>query len=159
MRRETLDLGIDSALGQPAWCRARPTSIDGDLENIRWTHDLGGESLPAASYGLFPNLKKRLLLAVLLWYCFDSAALEGFFMLFSWSMGGCLLFCYVFRLFGSVFSIRYVLALPDCFLGPGWGWFLGISSCPPPRSVSGLVWEIGPLICGTRHVSGVVVWV
>ena len=34
-----------------------------------------------------------------------------------------------------------------------------VSSCRPPRSVSGLVWVIGPLICGTRHVSGNFVWV
>ena len=33
--------------------------------------------------------------------------------------------------------------------------------CPayPPRSVSGLVWIIGPLICGTGHVSRVGDWV
>ena len=35
---------IDSAHDQPAWCRARPTSIDDGLENIRWVHGLGGES-------------------------------------------------------------------------------------------------------------------
>ena len=36
------------------------------------------------------------------------------------------------------------------------GWFSRILSCLPPRSVSGLVWVIGPPICCTEHVCGVV---
>ena len=47
-------------------------------------------------------------------------------------------------------------ASDSLFLGLGWGWFLGILSCLPPRSVSGLVWAIGPLIWGPGHVSRVV---
>ena len=50
---------IDAAHGQPARSPARPTNIDGGLEDIRWIHGLGGESLPAASYGILPNLKKK----------------------------------------------------------------------------------------------------
>ena len=38
--------------------RAKPTSIDGGLGDIRWINSLGGESLPTMSYGLLPNLKK-----------------------------------------------------------------------------------------------------
>ena len=55
-RRSTLDLRIDSAHGQPARCRARPTNTDDGLEDIRLIHGLGGESLPAASYGILTNL-------------------------------------------------------------------------------------------------------
>ena len=51
------DLDIGSAHGQPAWCRARSTSLDDGLEDIRWVHGLGGESLPAVFYVLLPNLK------------------------------------------------------------------------------------------------------
>ena len=43
----------------PARWRARSTSVDDGLEKIRWIHDLRGESLPAASYGILPNLKKK----------------------------------------------------------------------------------------------------
>ena len=60
MRRSTLDLDIDSAHAQPAWGRPRPTSIDDGLEDIRRTHGLGGESLPAASYGILSNLQKTI---------------------------------------------------------------------------------------------------
>ena len=58
MRRQTLDLDIDTAHGQPSWSRARPTSIDDGLEEIKWTHGLGGKSLPAASYGILLILEK-----------------------------------------------------------------------------------------------------
>ena len=57
-RRWAFDLVIDSAHGQSAWCRARPTRVDDGLEDIRWINGPGGESLPAAPYALFPNLKK-----------------------------------------------------------------------------------------------------
>ena len=60
VRRSTLDLKIDSVHGQPARCPARPTDIDDGLEDIRWIHALGGESLPAASYGILSNLKKTI---------------------------------------------------------------------------------------------------
>ena len=59
VRRSTLDLDIDSAHGQPARCPARPTNIDDGLEDISWVHGLGGESLPAASYGILPKLGKN----------------------------------------------------------------------------------------------------
>ena len=29
------------------------------FEEIRWIHVLGGKGLPAASYGILPNLKKK----------------------------------------------------------------------------------------------------
>ena len=58
VRRWTLDFDIDSAQGQPAWCRARPTRIGGGLENTTWVHGLRGESLPAASCGILSNLKE-----------------------------------------------------------------------------------------------------
>ena len=45
------------------------------------------------------------------------------------------------------------------FLGLGWGWFLRISFCGLLLSVPGLVWGVGPLICGIGHVSGVLAWV
>ena len=57
--RSTLDLNIDSSHGQPAWCPARRTNIDDGLEVIRWIRGLGGEGLPAASYGIPANLKKN----------------------------------------------------------------------------------------------------
>ena len=60
VRRSTLDLDIDSAHGQPSRYLARPTNSDDGLEDIRWAHGLGGESLVAASYGILPNLKKSL---------------------------------------------------------------------------------------------------
>ena len=60
MRRSTLDLNIDLTHIQPAQRPAKPTNIDDGLEDVRWIHCLGGESLPAASYGILPNLKKLL---------------------------------------------------------------------------------------------------
>ena len=39
-------------------------NLDNDLEDIRWIRGLGGEKLPAASYALLPNLKKRLFFAI-----------------------------------------------------------------------------------------------
>ena len=56
---KTFDLVVNSIQGRLAWCRARPTSVDDGLEDIRWIHGLGGESLPAASYVL-PNPNKIL---------------------------------------------------------------------------------------------------
>ena len=56
VRPSTLDLNIDAAHGKTAWCPARPTNKDYGLEDIKWIHGLGGESLPAASYGILPNL-------------------------------------------------------------------------------------------------------
>ena len=50
---------IDSAHGQPAFCRARSTSTDDGLEGIRLIHGLRSKRLPAASYGILPNLKKK----------------------------------------------------------------------------------------------------
>ena len=35
------------------------SSIDDGLEEIRWPHVLGGKSLPAASYDILPNIKKK----------------------------------------------------------------------------------------------------
>ena len=61
-RREAFDLDIESIHGQPASCRARrprPVNVDDGLEDIRWIRGLGGEKLPAASYALLPNLKKK----------------------------------------------------------------------------------------------------
>ena len=60
VRRLTLDLDMYSAHGQPAWCRARPASIDAGLEDIRWIHGLGRESLMAVSYVILPNPRKKL---------------------------------------------------------------------------------------------------
>ena len=34
-------------------------SIDDGLVEMRWMHALGGKSLPAASYGIVLNLKKK----------------------------------------------------------------------------------------------------
>ena len=64
VRRSTLDLNIDSDHGQPARCPARPTNVDDGLEAIRWIHGLGGESLPAASNGILPNVTKNLVFAI-----------------------------------------------------------------------------------------------
>ena len=64
VRRLTFDTDIDSAHGQPARYLARPTNIDDSLEDIRWIHGLGRESLPATSYGILPNQKKRLFFAI-----------------------------------------------------------------------------------------------
>ena len=38
---------------------ARSVNVDDGLEYIRWVSGLGGEKLPAASYALIPNLKKK----------------------------------------------------------------------------------------------------
>ena len=57
-------LDVESTHGQPASCRARPDNIDDDLQNRMWIHGLGGERLPAMSYALCPNLKKRLIFAI-----------------------------------------------------------------------------------------------
>ena len=57
VRRSTLDLNIDEAHGRPTRCPARPTNTDDGLEDIGWAPGLGGESLPAASYGI---LQKKL---------------------------------------------------------------------------------------------------
>ena len=54
----------DSAHDQPAWCQARPTGTDDGLEDVRWIHGLGGESLPAASYALLSNLKQKNIYAI-----------------------------------------------------------------------------------------------
>ena len=63
-RRNSFDLDIESTRGQPASCRARPVNIDDELENSMWIHGLGGETLPAVSYALFPNLEKYLFFAI-----------------------------------------------------------------------------------------------
>ena len=55
---------MDSAHSQPACCRARPASVYGGLEDIRWVHGLEAESLPAASYGLLPNQKNAYFCAI-----------------------------------------------------------------------------------------------
>ena len=34
-------------------------NVDDDPEDIKWIRGLGGERLPAASYTLLPNLKKK----------------------------------------------------------------------------------------------------
>ena len=34
-------------------------TIDDSLEDIRWIHGLGGESLLSTSYGILPNLKEN----------------------------------------------------------------------------------------------------
>ena len=39
-------------------------NVDGSLEDVRWIRGLGGERLPAASYGLLPNLKKMSIFAI-----------------------------------------------------------------------------------------------
>ena len=57
--RRSISTAQPTADPQPARCPARPTNIDGGLENTGWVHGLGGESLPAASYGILPNLKKK----------------------------------------------------------------------------------------------------
>ena len=55
-------------------------------------------------------------------------------------------------------SARCVPGLFD-FLGIGLGWFLGVFSYLPRRSVSGLVWIIGAPLRGTGHVPRVLGWV
>ena len=40
----------------------RPVNVDDDLEDIMQIRGLGGERLPAASYALHPNLKKKVFL-------------------------------------------------------------------------------------------------
>ena len=76
VRRSALSLDIDSGHGQPARCPAWPTNIDDGLEDIRWIHDLGGESLPAASCGILSNLERPIfcLLRRLEKYCFLFSA-------------------------------------------------------------------------------------
>ena len=49
----------------------------------------------------------------------------------------------------SVLIFGYVPIFPETLL---FGIFLCILSCPPPGSVPGLVWVIGPLYCGTEQV-------
>ena len=39
-------------------------NIDDGLEDIRWICGLGGKKLPAASYALLPNLKKKAIFAI-----------------------------------------------------------------------------------------------
>ena len=58
----------------------------------------------------------------------------------------------IFRVFGSGFCLLGVFLVCYLFLGLVGDGFC--ASCPayPPRSVSGLVWVIGPLICGTGRV-------
>ena len=59
VRRWPFDLDIESAHGQPALCRARPSSLGDGLGYFRSIHVLGDQSLPAASYALLPNPKKK----------------------------------------------------------------------------------------------------
>ena len=59
LRRQTLDLDIGSAHGQPALCRARSTSEDDGLEEIRWIHGLGGKSLQELDGGVLRYPLKR----------------------------------------------------------------------------------------------------
>ena len=86
VRRSTLDLDIDSAHGQPSRYLARPTNIDDGLEDVRWIHALGRESLPAASFGILPNLKKSLFLAIRdgwrsFVFCFVHTSAQLFFII------------------------------------------------------------------------------
>ena len=56
---------------------------------------------------------------------------------------------------GRGFSSRDDLALPDFVSGRFEDGSCVFRPADPPRSVRGLVWVIGPLICGTGHVFGV----
>ena len=67
--------------------------------------------------------------------------------------GGFLLFD-VIRVIGSRFSSRNAPVLEL-----GWRWVWRTLTCLPTCSVSGLVYVIGPLICGRGHVCEVVDWV
>ena len=62
-----------------------------------------------------------------------------------------------FEFSGRIFSARYGPGL--FFLGWVGDGFRVFYPAYPPRSVSGLLWVIGPLLFGTGHVSGVVGWV
>ena len=59
VRRQPFDLDIETAHGQPAWCRARPTSEDDGLEDVRWVYGQGGERLPAASLCSSPKPENK----------------------------------------------------------------------------------------------------
>ena len=53
------------------------------------------------------------------------------------------------------------VCLFDYFLYWAWSatvWAYSVLPTPPPRSVSGLVWAIGSLSCGTGYVSRLVGW-
>ena len=63
-RRTALDLDIEATHGPPGSCRARPVNVDDGLEGIRLIRGLEGETLPAASNALLPNLKKGRFFAV-----------------------------------------------------------------------------------------------
>ena len=58
-RRQAFNLDIEATHGQPGSCRARPVKVQDGLEDIRRIRGLEGEKLPAASYALLPNLKKK----------------------------------------------------------------------------------------------------
>ena len=58
-QRLAFDLDIEATHGQPGSCRARPVKVEDGPEDIRWIRGVGGEKLPAASYALLPNLKRR----------------------------------------------------------------------------------------------------
>ena len=92
-----------------------------------------------------------------------SAALDVFFLdVFLDCKGGGVPLLDVFRFpsFGLGFLLLGVfLVCLLVFLWLDWGGFCVFCSAYPPRPVSGLVWVIGPLTCGTGRVYRVVVWV
>ena len=64
----------------------------------------------------------------------------------------------VFRVFGSGGFLAGVFLVSFSWVWSGMV-FVYFVLPTPPRSVPGLVWVIGPLICGTGHVPTVVGWV
>ena len=63
-RQTAIDLDTEATHGPPGSCRARPVNVDDGLEGIRLIRGLEGETLPAASNALLPNLKKGRFFAV-----------------------------------------------------------------------------------------------
>ena len=103
VRRQTFDVDKNSAHRQPAGCRARPTSLDDDLEDITWIHGLEGESVPAASYGILPNLKKNPIVFAIR----DGTIIVGSFLSFYF-----LFFLVLRKIHGKSKKMRWVLLSP-----------------------------------------------
>ena len=90
------------------------------------------------------------------WFSFLGCTRYSF-MPFSWALGVLFYYLTFSEFSGRGFSAWSVSGL--FFVGWIGGGFCVLCPAYPPRSVSGLVWVIGPLICGTGPVSGVVDWV
>ena len=93
----------------------------------------------------------------------NSAAHDIFFSCrFPGLRGGVLhFFLFIFRVFGwfGIFPLGTFQRFLILFLGRIGGGVCVLRPAEPLCSVSGLVWVVRPLICGTGHVFGVLVWV